>query len=64
MMPPLPELFVAVKLPARDAIALRDWAKGYGEACAAAERERIAKLMERQHTWLTNVAAANLIRKS
>ena len=28
----------------------------------AAERERCALVMERQHTWITNVAAANLIR--
>jgi len=27
-----------------------------------AEREACAELMERQHTWITNVAAANLIR--
>ena len=28
----------------------------------AAEREACAELMERQHTWLTNVAASALIR--
>ena len=28
----------------------------------AAEREACAELMERQHTWITNVAASALIR--
>ena len=29
---------------------------------AAAEREDCAELMERQHAWITNTAAANAIR--
>ena len=29
---------------------------------AAAEREACAELMERQHAWITNTAAANAIR--
>lgn len=40
MTPPLPELFVAVNLPARDLEAMHAWAMAYGSACAAAERER------------------------
>lgn len=36
----------------------------YGAACAAEQRERDAELMARQHTWITNVAAAAAIRAS
>ena len=35
--------------------------EAFSEAVAA-EREACAELMERQHTWLTNVAASALIR--
>jgi hypothetical protein len=41
-MPPLPELFVAVNLPVRDRQAMHAWAKGYGQACAAAATEHAA----------------------
>lgn len=32
------------------------------EEARAAEREACAELMERQHAWITNTAAANAIR--
>jgi hypothetical protein len=31
-------------------------------AAVAEERERLAELMERQHTWISSVSAARLIR--
>ena len=33
------------------------------DAATKAEREACAELLEQQHTWISNVAAANLVRE-
>lgn len=38
------------------------WAWEGWQAGVKAEREACAELMERQHAWITNTAAANAIR--
>ena len=51
--------------PKAAAWELRDLAKSLLEDLQAArteELERCALAMENQHTWITNVAAANIIR--
>ena len=51
--------------PKAAAWELKDLAKSLLEdlqVARAAERERCAIAMEKQHTWITNVAAANIIR--
>ena len=42
---------------------LLDYGNRRAAVAVLAERERCAVLMESQHTWITNVAAAALIRK-
>jgi hypothetical protein len=43
---------------------MRDMLAEFGLALQEAQREHLAELMERQHSWISNVAAANLIRRA
>ena len=43
---------------------MRDMLAEFGAALQDAQREHLAELMERQHTWISNTAAANLIRNA
>ena len=43
---------------------LAAFAVSIAEHAEREQREELAELMERQHNWLTNTAAANLIRNA
>jgi len=43
---------------------MRDMLAEFGLALQEAQREHLAELMERQHAWISNVAAASLIRNA
>jgi hypothetical protein len=43
---------------------MRDMLAEFGLALQEAQREHLAELMERQHAWISNVAAATLIRNA
>jgi len=43
---------------------LAAFAVSIAEQAEHAQREELAELMERQHTWISNTAAANLIRNA
>jgi hypothetical protein len=43
---------------------LAAFAVSIAEHAEQEQREELAQMMERQHAWISNVAAANLIRKS
>lgn len=49
-----PDLYTAAQM--------REYAAAALAAAVAAERERCAELMERQHTWISSVSASRLIR--
>ena len=53
-------VFISDKL--RDMLA--EFAFTVAEDAAVSQREDIAELMERQHAWISNVAAATLIRNA
>jgi phosphatidylserine decarboxylase len=43
-------------------VSVHDILERFHALAVAAEREACAELMERQHAWITNTAAANAIR--
>jgi hypothetical protein len=43
---------------------MREMLAEFGLELQEAQREHLAELMERQHTWISNVAAAKLIRNA